>query len=545
MSIPDQIRLCQRFARQRGWEVVREYSDEQQTSASNWRPDYQAMIADLHNGGFDILLAESIDRVTRDLEDNAYLYKHTKHLGVTIHTLGEGEMDAMKMTFRGLMGALFLEDLKNKTRRGLIGRVHNGRSAGGRSYGYRPALTPDGERGALDIVEDEAAVIRRIFREFAAGVSPLKIAAGLNRDGIPSPSAESKRGSSGHWKQNTINGNRSRGTGILNNDLYAGRRVWNRLRYSLDPVTRKRVSRLQPEDQWERADVPALRIVDQDLWEAVKSRQDNLTRRKGSDTAPKDRNSLSASQALRRRKYLLSGLLECGICGGKLTIAGSGPKKRYYCANAKEKGPAICSGMPGLLQHHAEQTVLSSLQDELMQDEAFQRFRTEFEKHMAASASSGQEELKLRDKHIREKEKVHRNLVKAVEQGDYSRVIIARLEVVDAELQTMRASRDAAAPVQIEMPNDLPALYRTYVDNLVQTLSGEQVAGRASDEMHELFERIVVRHDAKIGHTVELQGNLSSMLGAADSKNAASYAAAACSLKLVAGAGFEPATFRL
>lgn len=187
MSIPDQIRLCQRFARQRGWEVVREYSDEQQTSASNWRPDYQAMIADLHNGGFDILLAESIDRVTRDLEDNAYLYKHTKHLGVTIHTLGEGEMDAMKMTFRGLMGALFLEDLKNKTRRGLIGHVHNGRSAGGRSYGYRPALTPDGERGALDIVEDEAAVIRRIFREFAAGVSPLKIAAGLNRDGIPSP----------------------------------------------------------------------------------------------------------------------------------------------------------------------------------------------------------------------------------------------------------------------------------------------------------------------------------------------------------------------
>ncbi len=171
MSIADQVRLCQRFAREQGWEVVREYSDLQETSASNLRPDYQKMLADLHNGDFDILLAESMDRVARDQEDSAHLYKHTEHLDVAIHTLGEGEMDAMKITFTGLMGALFLAELKRKTRRGLIGVVQDGRSAGGRSYGYRPALTSDGKPGALEIIEDEAIIIRRIFREYAAGRS--------------------------------------------------------------------------------------------------------------------------------------------------------------------------------------------------------------------------------------------------------------------------------------------------------------------------------------------------------------------------------------
>lgn len=154
---------------------------------------------------------------------------------------------------------------KLKTHRGLSGRVWDGLSAGGRSYGYRAARTEDGKPCALDIIEDEATIIRRIFQEYADGKSPLQIAAGLNQDSVPSPSVQSKRTTSGHWKQNTINGNRARGTGILNNELYAGRRVWNKLRYSLDPVSRKRVSKIRPESEWEIHDVPARRIVDESL----------------------------------------------------------------------------------------------------------------------------------------------------------------------------------------------------------------------------------------------------------------------------------------
>ena len=63
------------------------------------------------------------------------------------------------------------------------------------------------------------------------------------------------------WGPSTIHGNRQRGTGILNNELYVGRLVWNRLRYMKDPETGKRVSRLNPETDWIIQDVPELRII--------------------------------------------------------------------------------------------------------------------------------------------------------------------------------------------------------------------------------------------------------------------------------------------
>jgi site-specific DNA recombinase len=58
---------------------------------------------------------------------------------------------------------------------------------------------------------------------------------------------------------------------------------------------------------------------------------------------------------------LLFGLLRCGHCGGNLTVAGSANATRYYCANAKEKGPAVCEGMPGLLETRAAEVILGLL----------------------------------------------------------------------------------------------------------------------------------------------------------------------------------------
>ncbi|WP_247381795.1 MULTISPECIES: recombinase family protein [unclassified Bradyrhizobium] len=65
------------------------------------------------------------------------------------------------------------------------------------------------------------------------------------------------------WGPSTIHGNPKRGVGILNNELYVGRLVWNRLRYLKDPDTGKRVSRLNPESEWVVQEVPEMRIIDQ------------------------------------------------------------------------------------------------------------------------------------------------------------------------------------------------------------------------------------------------------------------------------------------
>jgi len=182
--------------------------------------------------------------------------------------------------------------------------------------------------------------------------------------------------------QNTINGHARRGTGILNNELYIGQRVWNRLEYRKDPATSKRVSRLRPETEWVRQEVPELRIVPQELWDAVKARQQATAKAIARAEAP-DRQGLGARGAARRRKYLLSGLLFCGQCGGALIVAGSARYKSYYCANAKRKGPAVCTGMPGLSKTAVETLVLEGLRSALMTDEAVAQFRRDYTRHLA------------------------------------------------------------------------------------------------------------------------------------------------------------------
>src|SRR5439155_18219570 len=97
------------------------------------------------------------------------------------------------------------------------------------------------------------------FREFAAGRSPRAIAAGLNADRIPGPGGRP-------WGDTTVRGHALRGTGILHNELYIGRLVWNRQRYVKDPRTGKRLARLNPTSGWLITEVPQLRSVEDALW---------------------------------------------------------------------------------------------------------------------------------------------------------------------------------------------------------------------------------------------------------------------------------------
>jgi len=82
-------------------------------------------------------VAESLDRLSRDQEHVAALYKQLSFQGVLLLTIGEGEISELHVGLKGAMSALYLKDLAQKTRRGLEGRIRQGRSAGGLSYGYR------------------------------------------------------------------------------------------------------------------------------------------------------------------------------------------------------------------------------------------------------------------------------------------------------------------------------------------------------------------------------------------------------------------------
>ena len=70
-----------------------------------------------------------------------------------------------------------------------------------------------------------------------------------------------------NWTASTLNGSLKRHNGVIQNDLYAGRIVWNKVRMIKDPDTGKRVSRPNPPSEWQSIDAPHLRIVAQELSE--------------------------------------------------------------------------------------------------------------------------------------------------------------------------------------------------------------------------------------------------------------------------------------
>jgi site-specific DNA recombinase len=224
-SITDQLRLCRLHAERQGWNIVEEYSDRATSGASLLRPGVQALTSNAGRGRFDIILTESLDRLSRDQEDVAGLYKRMKFAGVRIVTLSEGEISELHIGLKGTMGALYLKNLADKTRRGLHGRIEAGRCGGGLCYGYKIARETDPAgnpiRGGRVIDKGESEIVRRIFRDYAAGRSSRAIAWALNKDGIPGPFGHA-------WGPSTIHGNPKRGNGILNNALYVGRLVWNR-----------------------------------------------------------------------------------------------------------------------------------------------------------------------------------------------------------------------------------------------------------------------------------------------------------------------------
>ena len=124
------------------------------------------------------MVAEALDRLSRDQEDVAGLFKHLRYAGVKLVTLAEGEISELHVGLKGTMNALFLKELGKKTHRGLKGKALAGKSAGGITYGYKAAASfaANGEpiRGEREIDPVQAAVVRRIFEDYAKGISPRK-----------------------------------------------------------------------------------------------------------------------------------------------------------------------------------------------------------------------------------------------------------------------------------------------------------------------------------------------------------------------------------
>ena len=149
-SIDDQIRICRERLERDGCELAAVYQDKAMSGASLLRPGIQQLLNDGGRRQFDVVYAEALDRISRDQEDVAAVFKRLQFADVTIVTVAEGLISELHVGLKGTMNALYLKDLAEKTRRGLRGRVEAGHSGGGNSYGYDVVVGTNGsesERG--------------------------------------------------------------------------------------------------------------------------------------------------------------------------------------------------------------------------------------------------------------------------------------------------------------------------------------------------------------------------------------------------------------
>jgi site-specific DNA recombinase len=269
---------------------------------------------------FEVVIVEALDRLSRDMEDLAGIRKRLSFLGIDIWAVHDGVVNTVLVGLRGLVGQLCRKDNAHKVRRGQAGRVScKGLAGGSLAHGHAAVAGKNGERVIVNV---EAEVVRRIFPDYVEGRTPREIAHDLNKERVSPPLGRA-------WNASTINGNRQRCAGILQDELYVGRLVRNKVRMVKDPDTGKRQSRPNSTSDWQFAEVPSLAIVSPDLFEAAQKR-----RRERTHTHPSHQ---------RRPRRMLSGLLRCGACGSGMSTNGQDKsgRVRIRCSAAKESG--ICA----------------------------------------------------------------------------------------------------------------------------------------------------------------------------------------------------------
>ena len=420
-SIDDQLRVCREHAERQGWSVVKTYADSATSGATSLRNGYQDLRAALPAGQTDIVLAESLDRISRDQEHVAAFYKLAIFHGARIVTLSEGEVTELHIGLKGTMGALYLKDLAAKTRRGLEGRIRAGRFVGSAPYGYRAVrkLRDDGEpeRGLREIDPEEASVVRRIFRDYAAGLSPCQIARALNDEGVPGPNSPK-------WRDETIRGRASRTEGILRNPLYAGHMVWRRTACLKDPVEGKRRRRAAASESRLSVDASTYRIVGEELWQAVQVRLAEHALPAGSRKLP-DRGSGFWDH--RRPRHLLTGKVICGTCGSSFTNVG----RDYLACQGARHGS--CRNRRSVRRTKLEAHVIDLLRTQLMRPALLTQFVAAFHDEwqrlcgeLQANIASGKRRRDALNRKIA-------NLVEAIADGRSSPAILSRLADLEVE----------------------------------------------------------------------------------------------------------------
>ena len=417
-SVDDQIALCKKLiADQFGPSTITPYSDSAISGATMERPGMQALLAAVKKKQVDLVVAEGLDRLSRSMKDIAAIHETLTNYRVKIYTAHEGIVSELHVGLKGTMNALFLKDLKDKTRRGMTARIEAGYAIHPPAYGYRVKREYDPKGlpipGLREIDPEQADVVRWIYEQYLSGQSCPKIAGELNERGIPSPLG-------GLWQRYTL---RSSGEGrvhhgILSNEIYRGVLIHNRSRVIFDPSTGAKRAIGNPVSEWVYVDMPELRIIDDDLWQAV---QERLKQRQKKQKKPRCEYRPNIRQ--------LTNFIYCGVCGGQKHVA---HQTRYVCANNRYS--KACNNARGVREEIIREDVFAHL---------YRRVRDKKHPFKSAFEAAFVEKTRIKNEHSEQEKalltKIDR-LMQCIEDGIDVEHSTQRVLALQDELKAVRAA---------------------------------------------------------------------------------------------------------
>ncbi len=317
-SIEGQVRAIKEYAKENNIQIVGSYIDRATTGTNDNRVNFQKMLKKASQKAWDYVLVYKLDRFSRNKYEMAIHKKTLRNNGIQLISVTENIPDTpegiiLESILEG-MAEYYSLDISQKTKRGKReSRLKGNYDGGAIAYGYK-IVKIDGEYKAA-ICEENAAVVRRIFKEYLSGKVVQKIVDGLNADRI-----RNQRGNP--FSICTV-------TGILHNERYIGR-----CKYRDDKVYTNIFPRLIPDEWFELAQ----RFLKENY-------------RGGNST---------------KNPFILKGKLVCGCCGGKMrsnsATTPAGKTFRYYSCVNKLKSKELCT-KTSIHQKELEEIVVSTVKE--------------------------------------------------------------------------------------------------------------------------------------------------------------------------------------